>query len=256
MTTPQDPSSSDALPAFDASQVQFLRTMGHDLRTPLNSIISTSEMMLQDILGELEPRQVTAVQRIYRNGERLQALIDAVITYIYASSNKLVLGYDPVSPQALMEIVRKKHSSATVERETTLSLAIVDGLPTTVYGDATQLSRILDELITNAFIATSKGEIRVQLEPLDAKNWQMSVVDTGIGIAPELQTDIFQPFSRSAEFKKRNQTGHGLGLSIVHELVRMMTGTLTVQSTPNVGSSVFVRLPLNMPEYPTKLAHE
>jgi len=243
--TTQPPTAE--LVAFDQSQVQFLRKMGHDLRTPLNSIIGTAELMLNGLYGELTPRQHTGTERILNNSDRLLLLIDALMTFIRASADALHLESVPISVQALTDSAMK-HSNAAQARDTKLSVVLGDNMPATVQGDPDYLPRLLDELILNAIAATVNGKIEVQFVGCGEAEWQIIIIDNGIGLAPDVLANAFQPFWRSAEFKKFNPNGRGLGLPIAYELVRMMTGSMLLESNVDTGACVKVRLPRVMPE--------
>ncbi len=228
---------------FNKDQVVFLRTMGHELRTPLNSIVATCEMMANAVYGELQPSQQKAFQRVLRNGNRLVKLINEVMLYIRAQANALELNSRPVPlKQLLTEQVSQLRERAGA-KNLTIEAVIEPETVETISGDPDQITFIINEIISNAISFTLSGSIRVQLGNAAPGRWKFSVTDTGIGIEKENMAQTFAPFWRGKEAKQYAQDGNGLGLAIIREFIRIMGGTIDLQSEVGKGTVVTITLP-------------
>ena len=241
--SPDEPESLQ----FNRGQFMFLRTMGHELRSPLNSILATCEMMVNAVYGELQPSQAKAAQRILRNSNRLLNLISAVMTFIRAQANALELNSLPVP---LVELLKEQFSRSQ-ERATTKGLSmemiVQEGTIETVHGDPEQIAFIVNELLGNAITFTPSGSIQMQVGNADPGRWALTVTDTGVGIEQENLACVFDPFWRGKDAKQHTQEGNGLGLTIVHEFIRMMHGVIHVESQVGKGTTVKITLPNTIP---------
>jgi signal transduction histidine kinase len=228
---------------FNTDQLAFLRTMGHELRTPLNSIAATCEMMANAVYGELQPGQHKAFQRILRNSSRLVKLINDVMLYIRAQANAMELDSRTVPLKPLLtEQVAGLREQADA-KNLTIEVIIEPETVENIAGDPDQVAYIVNEILVNAVSFTASGSIQVRLGSAGPERWKLTVTDTGIGIAPENLARVFVPFWRSVESKQYAPTGNGLGLAIVREFVRIMGGTVDLQSQVGQGTTVTIILP-------------
>lgn len=235
--------------AEDASRAKsaFLAAISHEIRTPLGGILGLSELLEHH---DLPPDQAERVQLIQASGRTLLALVDDVLDFSRVEAGHLELERAPVDlPHVSEEVVgllraRAADRAVTVEVEHTG--------PRHVLGDALRLRQILLNLVGNAIKFTERGTVRVITES-ETVEGQVSVVirvqDTGVGIEPEAQARLFEPFSQAETGIARRYGGSGLGLAIVRRLVDAMDGEVSVESALGEGSTF--RVALRLPEAST-----
>jgi signal transduction histidine kinase/ligand-binding sensor domain-containing protein/CheY-like chemotaxis protein len=231
----------DQAQAANRAKSAFLASMSHELRTPLNAILGFSELLREDDPSE---KQSKDLEIIHRSGEHLLGLIGDVLDVAKIEAGRVVLENAPCD---LRKLVREVTEMMEVRaRAKNLQLLVEDFpyLPGLVLTDASKLRQILINLIGNAVRYTDRGSISLRLEalPEDTSNHvklRFEVEDTGVGIAPEDQARIFEPF---VQVGNRTTEGTGLGLTIVRQFVEMMGGTIQVESTPGHGSRFRVEL--------------
>jgi signal transduction histidine kinase len=232
---------------FNHDQVRFLRVMGHELRSPLNSIQATAEMMANGIYGELQPPQSKATQRILRNSYRLLELINDVMMYIRAQANALERNSVPVSLKDLLHDQISQHQELAAAKGLVIEMHVQPGMVETVQNDPDQIVFIVNELLKNAISFTESGRIHVNVSDAEPDQWMLLVVDTGHGIEPDKIQLAFTPFWRGAGAKQIAPDGNGLGLAIVYELVRLMNGHIDLESQAGKGTTIKVTLPNVVP---------
>lgn len=232
----------------NAAKSMFLATMSHELRTPLHSIISFVEMVVEDIeCGTSEPGQMTQdLGSVATASHHLLSLINGVLDFSKIEAGKMTLHTEPVALTPLLEecVASVRHAAARNGNVVTLiSSAEVDNLVT----DRLRLKQCLLNLLANAVKFTSHGEITVTASVIAAgagRGLQVSVADTGIGMTPEAQRRLFEPFYQADSTFSRAAEGTGLGLALTHRIARLLGGALTVDSAPGAGSTFMIRLPL------------
>ena len=227
--------------AANAAKSAFLATMSHELRTPLNVILGYSEMALEDLEERGDDRVVEDLRRVHGAGQQLLGLISDVLDLSRIEAERLDLGREPFDLAAMIdELVTVLRPLAT-RNETRLitqesANMVVAGL------DRARVRQIVHNLVSNAIKFTRRGEVRVQARTT-ATGLEISVQDTGIGIAPDKLELIFLPFTQADPSRTRRYEGSGLGLAISRRLCEVMGGTLSVTSAPGRGSTFVVRLP-------------
>jgi PAS domain S-box-containing protein len=237
--------------AEDANRAKddFLAVMSHELRTPLNPIIGFSEMLTETIRSEPEK---TYVDTILKAGNRQLELIDDILQYMQLHRSKVKMS--PVNFR-LFDLCKSVIRDASAN-SSKLDLRLTRGAhgkaiskDLEVVSDPQALRSILDNLINNACKYTKKGQVQLDLsEVSDAPGeWIFTVEDTGIGIEPDIREKLFEAFSQADSSYTRRHEGIGLGLAICKELVGLLNGGITVESTPGQGSTFTVRLPLDAP---------
>lgn len=231
--------------ADEANQAKskFLATMSHELRTPLNAIGGYTQLLEMEVHGPITDEQRTALGRILRSQQHLLRLINDVLNLSRIEAGRVdykiadVPLADVVS--SVLPMVEPQLASKGITSRT-----VLDDTPV-VRTDREKLEQIALNLLTNAAKFTPSGgtvTVRVRTDPETQRRVCLDVEDTGIGIDPEMQKEIFEPFVQ-ADTESRSQ-GTGLGLAISRELARGMDADLTMKSTLGQGSTFTVLMPL------------
>jgi PAS domain S-box-containing protein len=233
---------------------EFLASMSHELRTPINALIGYSALMLDGVLGEVNPRQSDALLRGRAAAEHLLALINDILDLAKIEAGKMPLHLEDVSlrevatevSQQIEPMVRKKQLEYTIDVSPDCPL---------IYSDRTKIKQVLLNLISNAAKFTNKGSVAVRAECAPG-GVRIDVVDTGIGIRQSDLQAIWEDFRQVDQSRTREFGGTGLGLSITRKLLERLGGSVAVQSTYGEGSTFSVYLPVRVPvpgpsEYPT-----
>ena len=235
-----------------ASRVQsdLLANVSHELRTPLTAILGFSEILLSGLDGPLNPRQLEDATTIQANGRRLLLLVDDLIDIAAIGADRLDLRTRPIdSASALAQVVGEIRPLAG-QKGIALTLE-VPARPIEVRADPQRFHEMALNLLSNAVKFTpSGGTVRVQStdetadDTGDRPMLTIEVIDSGIGIASENHERIFEKFQR---LSGPEVAGTGLGLAISRQLANLHGGSLTVSSTPGLGSRFILRLPLAGP---------
>jgi signal transduction histidine kinase len=233
--------------AAEASQFKsrFIAQTSHDLRTPLGAIVGLTEMLLEDVYGPLTDEQKSPLSRVLHNAQALSQALIELLDQARLEAGELKLRQAPFSPHEMARSVHLDCLPLALRKGLALSLRIAPTLPPTLIGDETRIGQILSNLVVNAIKYTDTGWINVSITH-DDQYWALTVKDTGIGISPEALPTIFMPYRQVDEDKSRKVGGVGLGLAIVHQLVTVMGGTITVESRVGQGSTFKAILPLRM----------
>ncbi len=222
---------------------QFLATMSHELRTPLNAIMGYAQLQLAGIAGTLTDQQRQYQERTLVNAGDLLRLINEVLDLSKIEAGRMELINKPYNlRECLDEAISQSRVLATT-KNLTIGVEIDKDLPVLMVGDVARIKQIVINLLSNAIKFTEVGGVRVVLNRVPG-NWQLAVSDTGIGIPPHMQEIIFDEFRQVDNSSQRQFGGTGLGLSIVRKLVLLMGGSIRVSSTPGVGSTFTLTLPL------------
>jgi len=233
------------LKEVDRLKSQFLTMMSHELRTPMNAVLGFSELLLLGISGNISEEAKQDVQLIYDNGKHLLDLINDILDIAKIESGLMQFAPQPINvEQTIAEVV----SSSKVLKQNHDIDIIVDvpsNLPT-VEADLTRLKQILLNLVSNAIKFTDRGQvtIKARIHPQESNKMLFSIIDTGIGISPEKQHNIFNAFEQVDMTDTRAYGGTGLGLTICKELVNKHGGTIGVSSDVGKGSEFYFTIPL------------
>jgi signal transduction histidine kinase len=223
---------------------QFLANMSHELRTPLNAVLGYAELMLDGIYGELPQKALGVLERVQSNGRHLLGLINDVLDLSKIEAGQLRLALDAYALPAVVQTVVAATESLASAKGLKLKAAVADGLPTGI-GDERRLAQVLLNLVGNAIKFTDQGGIEIAARTADG-HFEIDVIDTGPGIAPEDQARIFEEFQQVDNTSTRKKGGTGLGLAISRRIVAMHGGALTVESEVGRGSTFRVTLPVRV----------
>jgi histidine kinase len=229
----------------DNAKTTFLNSVSHDIRNPLNAILGYAALVLANARDCLPQKQYDNLRKLEAKGRELNELVHDFLDYTRAD-------HVTIKEFALAPLIQQ--CIATIEpmiggRPITLSCDVPDHLPT-LHQDEQKLKRIIWNLLNNAAKFTERGNIRLTVQSRD-KTIDITVADTGIGIAKEFQDRIFEEFQRIEPRGERPREGTGLGLAICRRFATLMTGTLSVNSEPGKGSAFTLSIPLAHPQAPT-----
>jgi signal transduction histidine kinase len=240
---------SRQLEAANRHKSEFLANMSHELRTPLNAIIGFSEVLAERLFGEVNDKQMEYLQDIHSSGQHLLALINDVLDLSKIEAGKMELDLSCFDLGLLLE------HSATLVRERaqrhglSLELQVDEGLGEWV-ADARKVKQVVVNLLSNAVKFTPNGgRVSVRARHLNGSNghageWaEVSVSDTGVGIAREDQSLVFEEFRQAGGDVLRKAEGTGLGLALVKRFVELHGGAVTLDSEPGRGSTFRFTLP-------------
>jgi signal transduction histidine kinase len=219
----------------------FVATMSHELRTPLNVIIGYNELLRDHEFGHLTGEQMEVLQHVATSARELLDLVNAVLDLNRLETGRLPLNLQTTSVPDLLEEIRQETSALGRKRDLALNWNVAPDLPR-LNTDALKLKVVLKNLVVNACKFTERGTVTVDAAPRD-DGVEIAVTDTGMGIAPEALPLIFEPFRQLESASTRRHGGVGLGLHIVHRLLDLLGGTVSVTSQLGQGSSFRVWVP-------------
>lgn len=231
----------------EADTNAFFSNMSHDMRTPLNAIIGLSELAQHNL--DDQNKLKTLLHKIQFSGQQLLNLVNDVLEISRMEQGHISLDYHPIDLQQCVDdcVEIFRHQAKNEEKNLSLTCDLRHRM---VLGDASRISQILNNLLSNAFKYSESGaSISVRLtENITDKHssYELSVQDTGIGMSQEFLQHVFEPYARETRFSARSIVGTGLGMAIVHSLVKRMDGEIRVTSELGQGSTFIVTLPLQI----------
>jgi len=223
---------------------QFLANMSHELRTPLNAILGYTELVIDQIYGEVPEKMAGVLERVQSNGRHLLGLINDVLDLSKIEAGQLTLSVANYSLADVMHTVVSAVESLATEKKLALKLDVPTNLPA-ARGDERRITQVLLNLVGNAIKFTDKGEVAIAASAMNG-SFNIAVRDTGPGIAPADQVKIFEEFQQADNSTTKTKGGTGLGLAIAKRIIEMHGGNISVESTLGAGSTFTVNLPVKV----------
>ena len=224
----------------DAARVKasFLATVSHELRTPMNGVIGITDLLMDTKPSE---EQQSYIETIRQCGEALLGLINDILDYGKIEAGKLELECIDFDLRTTVEDVLGQFEERAQTKGLEITGLVHASVPTGLRGDPGRLRQILTNFVGNAIKFTEQGDVTVQAflekDLVDAVVVRFEVSDSGIGILPEVQTQLFQPFTQADSSTSRKYGGTGLGLAISKQLAEQMGGVVGITSRPGHGST-------------------
>ncbi|MBU8875655.1 response regulator [Reyranella sp. MMS21-HV4-11] len=231
----------DAATASDRAKSLFLANMSHEVRTPLAGVLGMLELAKPGITDPAVRKYLDTAEHAARH---LLTIVNDILDFAQLEKGRLAVTSTPFSVRALVESTIPLVAAAAEERGNRMEVRIADDVPRQILGDEGRLRQVLLNLLSNAVKFTSQGTVSVEARTVDAGHrLLLTVADTGIGMAPEMQQRIFESFVQADESIARRFGGTGLGLPICRQLLALMGGSISVESSPGRGSLFTVDLP-------------
>jgi two-component system sensor histidine kinase EvgS len=237
--------AKDTAERATAAKADFLAVMSHEIRTPMSGIMGLLEMLGH---SSLDARQRQTVATIEESAAMLRRILDDILDYSRIEAGQMPLLPRPLLVSSLVQGVVQTLSSMAEAKGVALAVEVGAQLAPVHVADGDRLRQILFNLIGNAIKFTPQGSVRVVLDaqaPREGvQTLTLHVIDTGIGISPEAQARLFQPFTQATAGTAQTYGGTGLGLAITQRLVALMDGEVALASAPGQGTTVSVTLVL------------
>jgi len=224
----------------NAAKTVFLATMSHEIRTPLNGLLGMVQVMQGDTLA---PAQRDRLDIVRKSGESLTAILNDVLDLSKIEAGRMEIESAPFDLGDVLESCHHVFSALATEKGLVLTLEIDPAAAGVYESDAPRLRQVVGNLLSNAVKFTAAGEIRLAARR-QPDGVEISISDTGQGIALEHLDKLFSKFNQLDASTTRRHGGTGLGLAICHELCSLMGGAISVESAPGKGSTFTIALPL------------
>jgi PAS domain S-box-containing protein len=241
---------AEALAELDRAKTAFFSNISHEFRTPLTLLLGPLDTVLSDPNSSLDPAYRAQLEMVRRNGLRQLKLVNTLLDFSRIEAGRAEAIYEPTDLASLTTDLTSAFRSV-IESAGLRLIVDCPQLPEPIYVDHDMWEKIVLNLLSNAFKFTFEGEIRVQLHLAD-ENAELTVADTGVGIAEMDQLHLFERFYRVRGVRGRASEGSGIGLSLVEELVRLHGGTVGVSSKIGQGTTFTVRLPRGRAHLPAE----
>lgn len=264
--------AKDKAEAASQAKMRFIAGISHEIRTPMTAILGYAEMLLDP---DISLEQYHAIARtIHDNGEYLMQILNDTLDFSKLESSKLLIDWQEVSTAKLLEEIVSFYGILFKEKSLLFELVASTGIPESFRTDPYRVKQILFNLIGNALKFTNEGGITLRIsweeapeiriidgnssEPADSHpsritgTLRFDVIDTGVGIPPEVQEAIFQPFNQGKSSTAATFGGSGLGLAISSRAAELLEGKIALESVPGSGSCFSLLLPLSF-EKPVKM---
>jgi PAS domain S-box-containing protein len=224
---------------------EFLASMSHELRTPINALIGYSALLIDGVLGDVNPKQQDALTRGRAAAEHLLALINDILDLARIEAGKMPLHVQGVVVRDVILEVTSQVEPMVRKKQLDFTIDVESDCPD-IFSDRTKIKQVLLNLLSNAVKFTSQGRVSITGRREEG-GVRIDVVDTGIGIRPTDLQAIWEDFRQVDQSRTREFGGTGLGLSITRKLLERLGGSVTVESTYGSGSTFSVVLPLTIP---------
>jgi PAS domain S-box-containing protein len=236
--------AKEAAEAAAQTKSEFLANMSHEIRTPLNAILGYTELILDNIYGDVPDKIHEVLERLQKNGRHLLSLINDILDLSKIEAGQLTLSLSDYSMQEVVHAVFTTVESLAAEKNLDLKVAVS---PDVAYGrgDEQRIVQVLLNLVGNAIKFTEVGEVRLDVKDSNG-TFLVSVSDTGPGLSEADHQRIFKEFLQADSSSTRKKGGTGLGLSIAKRIVEMHGGRIGVESTLGKGSTFWFTLPVRV----------
>ena len=236
---------------------EFLANMSHELRTPLNSLLILSKLLMKNKEGNLTESQCEDIQVIYEGGNDLLELINDIMDLSKVEAGMLSVHFEKTSLTTIADSILTLFKHIAKSKGLAFSVEISSQLNNDIITDGQRLEQVLKNFLSNAFKFTKEGSITLHIHPVEAStelNHQylpeqeiiaFTVMDTGVGIAPEKQQAIFEAFQQEDGSTSRKYGGTGLGLAISREMAALLGGEIGISSEQGKGSQFTLYLPIS-----------
>ncbi len=229
--------------AANRTKSEFLANMSHELRTPLNSIIGFSDLLYEQVYGELNERQLKSVGNISKSGKHLLNLINGILDLSKIEAGKMELSYKQFELASKLSTIKNLLSPIADRKNIQIDIDIDSSL-SNIYADEARFVQIMYNLVDNAIkFSYDNGLVKIGARK-KGDMVEITVTDTGIGIKPEDQSKLFKPFSQVDSFLSKQFQGTGLGLSLVKQIVQLHGGYIWFRSEPEKGSTFAFAIPI------------
>jgi sensor domain CHASE-containing protein/signal transduction histidine kinase len=229
--------------AANRTKSEFLANMSHELRTPLNSIIGFSDLLYEQVYGELNEKQLKSIGNISKSGKHLLNLINSILDLSKVEAGKLELSYKQFELASKLNIIKDILSPIADKKNIHVEINMDSNL-TSICADEARFAQIIYNLVDNAIkFSYENGLVKIGARK-KGDMVEITVKDTGIGIKPEDQGKLFKPFSQVDSFLSKQFQGTGLGLSLVKQIVQLHGGYVWFRSNPGEGSTFAFAIPI------------
>ncbi|MDX2108155.1 MAG: response regulator [Candidatus Melainabacteria bacterium] len=229
---------------------EFLANMSHDLRTPLNSLLIFSELLMDNENEHLDEDELEYAKNIRLAGKALLTLIDDILDLSKIESGTITLDLTEIPMDMLVKSVRRNFEKDANRKKLDFNIEVSQDTPSVINTDQKRILQLLNNLLANAFKFTETGSVNLAIKKFDPNGSLISfeVQDTGIGIDPSKHQMVFEAFQQAESTTKTRYGGTGLGLAICRKLAETMGGTIQLSSALGQGSTFTVILPVNYNE--------
>lgn len=237
---------ADEAMALAQVKTEFLAKVGHELRSPLTSILGIAEMLDYGVYGPLSEEQTKAVRMISDSTQHMTRMVNDLLQQSKLERGTFRLDVTEFPVRDLLNRILEHYRPMVKLKGLTLKLDVEPDVPEKIRCDSLRLYQILVNLTDNAIKYTMKGSIHIRVFRSDNNKITFQIADTGVGIPKDVQRLIFNPFQQVSPEVQYRESGFGLGLSIVKQLVALMGGEVDFESEVGKGSTFTVNFPLTM----------